>query len=217
MKSSGILVQPAFYQIDERTFGVDLVEFQTYTDPFGDALYNIDTGSLVYAQAVDPEMFLPVPGIVLRFSVVSVVLTGTLVSVVLYLETDLQGFSPLSGADCAVGYAVGSARLGVIPSEGIYPTLGTGFFAAAMANEMYRTSNASSSVSTLSFDTSSDVYPTDTVSITGAPDGKSLIGAFINGVFYKDNVSLVGSQLTLAIPFDTGFVPAGAAVDLLFG
>ena len=44
MKSSGILVQPAFYQIDERTFGVDLVEFQTYTDPFGDALYNIDTG-----------------------------------------------------------------------------------------------------------------------------------------------------------------------------
>ena len=217
MKASGMLVQPAFYQIDERSFGFDLVEFQTYTDPFGDALYNIDTSSLVYVQAVDPAMFLPVPGIVLRLAVQSVVLTETLVSATLYLETDLPGFYPLSGADCALGYAVGSARLGVIPSEGIYPTLGSGFYASAMANEMSRTSNSSTGVTQLSFTTGSDVYPSDIVTLTGVPDGKSLIGCFINGVFYTEGVSLVGSLLTLDVTTGSGYVPAGSSCVCLFG
>lgn len=135
----------------------------------------------------------------------------------LYLETDLPGFYPLSGADCALGYVVGSARLGVIPSEGIYPTLGSGFYASAMANEMSRTSNASAGVSQLSFTSSSDVYPSDIVTLNGVPDGKSLIGCFINGVFYTEGVSLVGSLLTLDVTTGSGYVPAGSSCVCLFG
>lgn len=210
MASTGILIAPTFSAVGDKTYEFDYVAFQTLTDPNGDAFTNLSADdNLLYVAAADAFTFLPVPGVVQRYDVLSLTLnmeSNTVAGTIRLDNGDApEVFQPLSGGDCAVGIVTGQNMAGVAPSEALYPSLGGGFYTAAMANEMVRIGNlqASSRPAKLIDVTLTGPKPAGSPLAYTLPAGYTPLSAIFNGVLYAQPEVVFSAGAVALVEFES--------------
>lgn len=135
---NGILYISEFVPLGEGFYQFENAMFSNQSDMSGDGAYNVQVGALLYVQATDINIGIPVPGIYhrYRFTDVVVIDPSTLNGTVVWDEAGEEQDSPTSGSFSIVAEPTENLRLGIPSLDSLYPDLSPGSSLAAILTDI---------------------------------------------------------------------------------
>lgn len=108
-------------------------EYLNQADTAGNGAYDVSIGSLLYVPANDLATGFPITGVVHRYKLTAVTVVDTqfVSGTVIWDEPGEEQDAPQSGVFCAYSEATANRKLGLPPSDLIYPNLPPGTTNAA--------------------------------------------------------------------------------------
>lgn len=140
--TTGVLVQPNFYEMDVGVWGFDETSVLSVSDFDGSLLPLLESSpSCIYTPAVSPFDFTMVTGVALRYEATFRVNYETMTVSGEMRFDGVENLKPASGVFCAVSVLAPNGS-GSFVSEAVYPELPVGFSSACAAIELGRFSGA---------------------------------------------------------------------------
>jgi len=133
---TGTLYAPFFNEIDTDIFSFENAIYNNQTDQTGSGAYDLKTGFILYIQATDPNIGIPVVGVFNRYKLIdltiidSITINGTIV----WDEINPRYDSPTHGSYCIIAEPTPNLKLGMMPSNSVYPELNVGADIAAVVD-----------------------------------------------------------------------------------
>jgi hypothetical protein len=112
--------------------------YDCQTDTTGNGAFNVQTGWLIYALAMDTNTANPLPGVLHRYVITSLLVqdAGTLSCTVLWDELDEPYDAPVPGTWAIICSPTDQRNFGMISSQSVYYNLPGGADTAAMTTDI---------------------------------------------------------------------------------